>query len=845
MSIEEIREQSDACNEKIRALKSKTDKMTADKESARVEIVTLEKQVGNFSQQLASAKHLLEKKQTLAASIEELRDSNNQQRSVIDGANTEFESLEPQVAKAKAHHEDVQRRGQAKEKDVQSDKDKLNSTVNRFKLIEDAINTYIENDGPGKIEACERSIKLLKKELDHNEKEVAQLTKKSNDLKTQLADGNNTKRSIQDNIRFRKSVKDLKVVSEDIAELETHNAAEDYERYRREAAAADKRVAKLTSERGPIIGSMHAKDEDLGKIMAEWEIDYKDAAASYRKAHVEVETTKAAIEDMQKCSKALDNAIMQFYSVKMEEINSIAAELWQKTPLPYGDPIQSPFVSKFNHEQFRHMAPQHNFGSSLHSGSYTGSPIAGSSMHNGLADGGFPKAQRPRLNASLGRKSSTRSPLTPKTTSTMAGLHIGSAENSNFAQPIWTHSAHRHQKTLSGQWDQTPSSLASYPGSDFSPIQGVHPNPQISDILLKGASMPTKLNNGHSIGSAPALQSQEMKRRRRRESHNLVERRRRDNINERIQELSHLVPMHRLEDEKVRKALQNNSPLSPSLVGLSVPPGASPPQATSGLAGPGARRATAGNITTGIPIEKKDKGPNKGDILNGAVSWTRDLMWMLHTKLQQQEELAELIHSLGGTFPFQQTEDEKRMHAELMDAMVKNDGSKFEYSRGPNSGLRVPKHTDVRGEPVDRMGNGGQLDNSLSPDNLSTGEAGMGGAGQYWSAHNSGGSGPGSSQSSNKMPFDTTSLRDFVHRASVLSRTLADLIRKADGLSQSPETSPHRESSPAFTRVFTDPSVSPPKNLLRSHSNNSILSGSIDGSLTRSLGQRMHMMTVV
>ncbi|KAG4419089.1 hypothetical protein IFR04_007781 [Cadophora malorum] len=101
------------------------------------------------------------------------------------------------------------------------------------------------------------------------------------------------------------------------------------------------------------------------------------------------------------------------------------------------------------------------------------------------------------------------------------------------------------------------------------------------------------------------------------------------------------------------------------------------------------------------------------------------------------------------------------------------------------------------------------------------------------------------SQSPNKMPFDTTSLRDLVHRANVLSRTLADLIRKADGTSQSPEVSPHRDSSPAFTRVFTDPSVSPPKNLLRSQSNNSILSGPIEGSPTRSLGQRMHMMTVV
>jgi hypothetical protein len=406
---------------------------------------------------------------------------------------------------------------------------------------------------------------------------------------------------------------------------------------------------------------------------------------------------------------------------------------------PDGDPIQSPFVHNFNHAQFRHMQPQHPFSGSLQSpASYSGSPHP--EMHSGSVDG----RQRPRLSQVMHRKSSnTRSPLTPKTPA-ISSLNIGSAETSSFpTQPIRTGHSHRHQKTLSGQWDQTPNSLTSFQGSDFSsPIQ--HPNPQISDILLKGTSMPAKLNNGHQAGNAPALQSQEMKRRRRRESHNLVERRRRDNINERIQELSHLVPMHRLEDEKVRKALQNNSPLSPTLAGLSQPPsGLSPPQATSGLAGPGARRATAGNITTGIPIEEKDKGPNKGDILNGAVSWTRDLMWMLHLKLQQQEDLANLITDLGGVFPFEQTEDEKRMHTELMDAMIKNDGTSFVYSRTPGSGLRVPKHTDVKGDVIGASNN----NNSLSPDNHSTGDAGqagMGGAGQYWSGHNSGGSGAGS-----------------------------------------------------------------------------------------------------
>lgn len=413
---------------------------------------------------------------------------------------------------------------------------------------------------------------------------------------------------------------------------------------------------------------------------------------------------------------------------------------------PDGDPIQSPFVSNFNHAQFRHMQPQNAFSNSLHSpGSYNNSPLA-SDMHNGSVD----TRPRPRLNHTMHRKSSsTRSPLTPKTPAgAISSLNIGSAENATFPTPIRTSQSHRHQKTLSGQWDQTPSSLTSFPGSEFgSPIQGHHPNQQISDILLKGTSMPAKLSNGHQATNTPALQSQELKRRRRRESHNLVERRRRDNINERIQELSHLVPLHRLEDEKVRKALQNNGPLSPTLAGLSQPPtGISPPQATSGLAGPGARRATAGNITTGIPIEEKDKGPNKGDILNGAVSWTRDLMWMLHLKLQQQEELINIITDLGGTYPFEQTEDERRMHTELMDAMVKNQGGEFEYSRAPGTGLRVPKHTDVKGDAIGAA-TAGQNDTSLSPENHSTGgdgQPGIGGPGQFWSGNNSGGSGAGS-----------------------------------------------------------------------------------------------------
>ncbi|KYK55982.1 bHLH family transcription factor [Drechmeria coniospora] len=403
---------------------------------------------------------------------------------------------------------------------------------------------------------------------------------------------------------------------------------------------------------------------------------------------------------------------------------------------PDGDPIQSPYATGFG-GQFRQMQ-NHSLATSLHSPlSYSGSPLAGNEMN---ADGGDPAylnaKARARMSAQqMQRKASnTRTPMTPKTNG-IHGLPIVSQDSPGFgAQPV--RGSASHEKSPSGQWMNTPTGSipASYNSGFSSPMQqGMVP---INEVILKGGtSMPAKL------GVAPnAVSTQEMKRKRRRESHNLVERRRRDNINERIQDLSKLVPTHRLEDDKVRKLIQNGTPLSPTLTGIS-----SPSQATSGLAGPGARRAASvntGNITTGLPIEDKDKGPNKGDILNGAVSWTRDLMWMLHLKLQQQEELMNIIAELGGHFPFELTEDEKRMQTELMDAISKNDTGTFSYSRAAGSGLRVPNHTDYRGDPV------GSLAANLSATGITPEDSGnvvisgdLGDSARYWNDMDDDGSG--------------------------------------------------------------------------------------------------------
>ncbi|CAN8098954.1 unnamed protein product [Discula destructiva] len=379
---------------------------------------------------------------------------------------------------------------------------------------------------------------------------------------------------------------------------------------------------------------------------------------------------------------------------------------------PEGDPIQSPFVS--NLQQYQSLQGQ-QFHTPI---SYGGSPLA-EGVHKDMNDPNFIQSRQRLQNQSMQRKASTaKSPLTPKMNA--LGLSMGSHDGFGGAQPIRTAAGPHHGKAPSGQWAHTPSSMASFSGSGLpSPLQSELHTAQINDFLMKGTSMPAKLGQGNALST-----QQEAKKKRRRESHNLVERRRRDNINERIQDLSKLVPAHRLEDEKIRKMISNGTPMSPTL-------GANSP-ATSGLAGPGARRATSGatgNITTGLPIEDKDKGPNKGDILNGAVGWTRDLMWMLQAKIQQHEELLNIIAELGGNAPFDITDDEKRMQSELLEAMAKNEAENFTYSRAAGTGLRVPHHTDFKGEPLNGANSNSDM-NSISPEGDANGH--FGNDAQFW-----------------------------------------------------------------------------------------------------------------
>ncbi|KAI0477637.1 hypothetical protein GGR56DRAFT_417241 [Xylariaceae sp. FL0804] len=99
-----------------------------------------------------------------------------------------------------------------------------------------------------------------------------------------------------------------------------------------------------------------------------------------------------------------------------------------------------------------------------------------------------------------------------------------------------------------------------------------------------------------------------------------------------------------------------------------------------------------------------------------------------------------------------------------------------------------------------------------------------------------------------KLNFDTNSLKELVKRASDLRDGLSDLVRKADRITNSPARTPKHtraDGSPAFTRVFDEPTSTPSRRVTQSRSSNSVLNGNnVNASPSNGLSQRLQMMTV-
>ena len=288
-TLEVIQEELTLTAEEARSVKNATAKLIADKERGRNQVTVLELELRDLKSKLTDALHQLEKKGTIVARIEEFRAMNQAQRMTIERTEQEIQKLAPQFARARAEYDDVRNRGAAREKDLLQEASRLSDSVHQLQVADQDINAYLDRGGPNQLARNQREVDQIKQEIGRLEAEQHGVTVEINKAQKQRDHHDETKRTISDNLRHRRDIRALEIVNAEIAELEAKNAEVDRDRFVKEANRMGVKHRKLSAEEATKMGAMKSKDDQLMKLLDDWNTDYRNAAQNFKEAHIKVE----------------------------------------------------------------------------------------------------------------------------------------------------------------------------------------------------------------------------------------------------------------------------------------------------------------------------------------------------------------------------------------------------------------------------------------------------------------------------------------------------------------------------------------------------------------------------
>jgi DNA repair protein RAD50 len=327
--IDAVQTELKKVTEDTRNARTALDDLTATRDKSRSLIASLELSVRDINAELNGAQSKLKEKRALASRIEEFRSENGKQRESMRSYDRDIDELAPEIEQAQYKCDDINRRGNERVQRAHDEASKLSDSLRQLNQAAQEITAYVERGGTEQLARAHREVETLQGDLSRVESEMMAVMRKIKKIEDTVRDTEMTKRSIGDNLRYRKAKRALETLQVDIDSLEAHGAERDKAHYDQEAIHWDNEYHTLNAKKIGLERDMKNKDDQLSELMADYKEIYQNSAIQYREAHIKVETTKAAINDLGQYAGALDKAIMKYHTLKMEEINRIIAELWR------------------------------------------------------------------------------------------------------------------------------------------------------------------------------------------------------------------------------------------------------------------------------------------------------------------------------------------------------------------------------------------------------------------------------------------------------------------------------------------------------------------------------------
>lgn len=330
MSATELQELQQQKTQEIKLIRQQVDTNTEAKYSKQKDISRMESEVKDKKLAISNLEKSLLDKINLAATVKDLnarveRMSSERQKLEIDldelkGSKTEFEF----------ELESLQEEHKESEEALNSQVNLLENLGKEFQLYQDSISSFIEKDKPKLLETT-KEVVSIEEDITKYESEIQVLETDIKQLERVLNDSSSIQNNIRANLDYRNLQKEYAEVDNQIHELDIANAEGKRNEYQEESKRLRILLSELNADHAGKIGEVRQMEDQIKSLKGELQSEYKGIDKNYHEEWVKLQTNMLVSNDLQTYSKALDNAIMKYHSIKMEDINRIVDELWKLT----------------------------------------------------------------------------------------------------------------------------------------------------------------------------------------------------------------------------------------------------------------------------------------------------------------------------------------------------------------------------------------------------------------------------------------------------------------------------------------------------------------------------------
>ncbi|KAJ7095861.1 hypothetical protein B0H15DRAFT_827394 [Mycena belliarum] len=327
---DEVQNELDELLAEIRKNEKQKDAIAKEKESRNASIRAYENQIHTMEMEAMDLKTKIREKQALETRVEQIKKDMQTFSAGIKDEEARIREAQVPIDDLETEHSQAEKARSAEISSAQSVYQDLSTSMDRLQVANKGVETYVlqkrdskRQENAEKSEEVEAEIAELVLKLESSRQVIKAIEKEINESGSSLA-------TLRENIRLRKLAKEIRRIQAEIDAEDLEGAAKAKRNFEEKFGPSKDKENKLQTSYSHLAGELSSSRNQLKSLENDMK-DFKDINKKYTDQLIKVKMSDMANSDLEKYGKALDNAIMKYHGLKMEEVNDTMKHLWNKT----------------------------------------------------------------------------------------------------------------------------------------------------------------------------------------------------------------------------------------------------------------------------------------------------------------------------------------------------------------------------------------------------------------------------------------------------------------------------------------------------------------------------------